>query len=36
MLTANRILNRIDLPGDVLDSEALKVMGVCVNKLLIL
>jgi hypothetical protein len=36
VLIQGRILNGISLPSDVLDSEALKVMGLKVNKLLIL
>ncbi|KAK3899372.1 (-)-delta-cadinene synthase [Staphylotrichum tortipilum] len=36
MLDLCRILNRIHVPADVLESDELRVMGVCVNKLLIL
>jgi hypothetical protein len=36
MLTEGRILNSIEVPGRVLESKELAVMGLSVNKLFIL
>jgi hypothetical protein len=34
-LIDDRMLNRIDVPGDILESKELRAMGLSVNKLLI-
>jgi hypothetical protein len=36
VLTGYRILNGISLPGDILESKELAIMGLSINKLLIL